>query len=154
MVPWRPFRGYDGSLHGGASTPAVPRQDEPVKNHRPPLLPAGLTTLTLAGAVVNASTTGKGKPLQAERVVLENARVRVLEYTSQPHGDVCGVGTHSHPAHLTIVLSPARDRATNQGGKPEETNMKAGDVYWSEGETHTDVNIGGTNSRVMVVELK
>jgi hypothetical protein len=32
--------------------------------------------------------------------------------------------------------------------------MKVGDVYWSDGETHTDVNIGKTGSRVMVVELK
>ena len=118
------------------------------------VLAALLLTLILAGAVVRASTSGKGHPLQTERVVLENARVRVLEYTSKPHGDVCGVGSHSHPAHLTIVLSPARDRATNKGGKPEVTDMKAGDVYWSDGETHTDVNIGGTNSRVMVVELK
>lgn len=125
-----------------------------MKKPRALVLAALLLTLILAGAVVHASTSGKGQPLQTERVVLENARVRVLEYTSKPHGDVCGIGTHSHPAHLTIVLSPARDRATNKGEKPEVTDMKVGDVYWSDGETHTDVNIGSTNSRVMVVELK
>jgi hypothetical protein len=103
---------------------------------------------------VGATASGKGPAPEAERVVLENARVRVLEYTSKPHGDVCGVGTHSHPAHVTIVLSPARDRATNVGGKPEDSDMKVGDVYWSDGETHTDVNTGLTDSRVIVVELK
>lgn len=108
----------------------------------------------LVGTVIGGCASGKGRPRQTERVVLENARVRVLEYTSRPHGDVCGVGTHSHPAHLTIVLSPARDRATTQGAKAEVANMKVGDVYWSDGETHSDVNIGGTDSRLIVVELK
>ena len=110
-------------------------------------------SVILAGATVPASTSDKGR-LEKERIVLENARVRVLEYTSKPNGDVCGVGIHSHPAHLTIVLSPARDRATTVGGKPEVADMKVGDVYWSDGETHTDVNIGKTSSRVIVVELK
>ena len=36
----------------------------------------------------------------------------------------------------------------------EEGEMKFGDVYWSDGETHTDVNTGTTRSRVIVVELK
>ena len=113
-----------------------------------------LLVLILAGVVVAATPSGKGHPLEVERVVLENPRVRVLEYTSKPHGNVCGVGTHSHPAHVTIVLSPAQDRATNKGAKPEEADMKIGDVYWSDGETHTDVNIGKTDSRIIVVELK
>lgn len=108
----------------------------------------------VAGVVVVTAATGKVPVLATERVVLENTRVRVLEYTSKPHGDVCGVGTHSHPAHVTIVLSPAHDRATNVGGKPEDSDMKVGDVYWSDGETHTDVNTGKTDSRVIVVELK
>jgi len=111
---------------------------------------AGILVLGAAELLVAAAHAS----LQSEKVVLENARVRVLEYTSRPTGDVCGIGTHSHPAHVTIVLSPARDRATSVGGKPEDATMKVGDVYWSDGETHTDVNIGRTNSRVIVVELK
>ena len=125
-----------------------------MKISRTLVLPATLLALILAGTVVGACSSWKGRSLQTERVVLENARVRVLEYTSGPRGDVCGVGVHSHPAHVTIVLSPARDRATTQGARPELTDMKAGDVYWSDGETHTDVNIGSTISRIIVVELK
>ena len=111
--------------------------------------------MTLVGVLALAAALAAARsPLQSERVVLENAKVRVIEYTSRPTGDVCGLGTHSHPAHLTIVLSAARDRATTVGGKPEEVDMKVGDVYWSDGETHSDVNVGRTNSRVIVVELK
>jgi hypothetical protein len=116
----------------------------------------GLTLLlTLVGLLALAAALSAARgPLQTERVILENAKVRVIEYTSKPTGDVCGFGRHSHPAHLTIVLSAARDRATTVGAKPEESDMKVGDVYWSDGETHTDVNIGKSNSRLIVVELK
>ena len=43
---------------------------------------------------------------QSYRVVLENDRVRVLEFNAKPGMGVCGVGMHSHPAHLTVLLSP------------------------------------------------
>lgn len=110
-----------------------------------------LLVTVLGFAIARAHHTAA---LQSERVVLENARVRVVEHTSQPRGDVCGVGSHTHGPHLTIVLSAARDRVTNAGGKPVESDMKMGDVFWSDGETHTDVNIGKTRSRLIVVELK
>lgn len=93
-------------------------------------------------------------PLQSERVLLENDKVRVLEYASKPSGGVCGVDRHSHPAHVTIVLEAARDRATTEGGKAEVADLNVGDVFWSEAETHTDVNIGKTDSRLIVVEIK
>jgi len=55
---------------------------------------------------------------------------------------------------VTIVLETARDRMTTQGGKVEVADLKVGDVFWSEAETHTDVNIGKTDSRLIVVEIK
>jgi len=77
-----------------------------------------------------------------------------MEYASKPSGGVCGVDRHSHPAHVTIVLEAARDRATTEGGKAEVADLNVGDVFWSEAETHTDVNIGKTDSRLIVVEIK
>src|SRR5215510_14770062 len=74
-----------------------------------------------------------GGALQSARVVLDNAKVRVIEYRSEPNGGICGVGRHSHPAHVTIVLEAARDRLTNVSGKTEESDLKVGDVYWSDG---------------------
>ncbi len=113
------------------------------------------SAVLLAGALGAAGgQSGGGASLQSERLLLENAKVRVLEYTSRPTGGVCGIGQHSHPPHLTIVLDPARDRMVVGGGKPEEADLKPGDVFWSDGETHTDVNIGSTSSRIIVVEVK
>ena len=109
----------------------------------------------LAGALLVRGDQAPAKaPLQSERVLLENDKVRVLEYVSKPSGGVCGVNRHSHPAHVTIILEGARDRMTLEGGKPEVADLKVGDVFWSEGETHTDVNIGETDSRLIVVEVK
>jgi hypothetical protein len=111
--------------------------------------------IPLAGALLVRAEQAPGKsPLQSERVLLENDKVRVLEYVSKPSGGVCGMDRHSHPAHVTIVLEAARDRMTPEGGKPEVADLKEGDVFWSEAETHTDVNIGKTDSRLIVVEIK
>jgi hypothetical protein len=119
------------------------------------LLVTGSVSLAVGATLALAATHGTPKlALETERVVLENARVRVIDYRSRPNGGVCGTGTHTHPAHVTIVLSPGRDRAVSQNGKAEIGDMKAGDVYWSDGETHSDVNIGRTNSHLIVVELK
>jgi hypothetical protein len=119
------------------------------------LTQAALVSSTAVGlAVAGVAATHPHLALETDKVLLENTRVRVIEYRSRPSGGVCGAGTHAHPAHVTIVLSPARDRMTEAGGKTEIGDMKVGDVYWSDGETHTDVNVGKTNSRLIVVELK
>jgi hypothetical protein len=51
-------------------------------------------------------------------------------------------------------MDDARDRMTTAGGKSEEADLKAGDVFCSEAETHTDLNIGATQSRLIIVEIK
>ena len=45
---------------------------------------------------------------QNYRVALENDKVRVLEYNGRPGMGVCGDGMHSHPAHLTVLLSTGK----------------------------------------------
>ncbi len=92
---------------------------------------------------------------QSYRVALENDQLRVLEYNSRPGMGVCGVGMHSHPAHLTVALTNIRARERSQDGKvrlgPE---MPAGTVFWSEAQTHEVENVGGANVRCLLVELK
>jgi len=90
----------------------------------------------------------------AYRVVFENDQTRVLEFVSRPRTAVCGVGKHSHPAHLTIALSDAKVRVTLPDGKTVEATNKLGDVFWSEAETHAVENIGGANMRALIVEFK
>jgi quercetin dioxygenase-like cupin family protein len=88
------------------------------------------------------------------RVVLENSRLRVLEFVSRPRTAVCGVGKHSHPPHLTVALSDSKVRVTLANGKVVEGSNKAGDVFWSEAETHTVENVGGGVMRALIIEIK
>jgi hypothetical protein len=87
------------------------------------------------------------------RVVLENDSVRVLEFTGRPGMGVCGSGLHSHPAHLTVLLTPAKVKVT-ENGKTFIAQNKAGDVFWSEATTHETENVSGATIRSLIIELK
>jgi hypothetical protein len=115
----------------------------------------GLATVvagSLAGAFASAQDAAKVQP-SSYRVVLENDRVRVLEYNGQPGMGVCGTGTHSHPAHLTVRLTPAKVKIT-ENGRSTVVNNKVGDVFWSDAVTHETENVGGENVRSLIIELK
>src|SRR4029077_14381439 len=70
------------------------------------------------------------------RVILENDKVRVTEYVSNPGKDVCGRGKHTHAPHLSILLTDAKITRTTLDGKTEMFDVKAGAAFWSESETH------------------
>ena len=119
------------------------------------LILAGLgglaTQLDIAGA--NAQDPTKVMP-RAYRLAFENDKLRVLEFTGRPGMGICGEGMHSHPAHLTVVLSDWQARATTPDGTTRARARKLGDVFWSEAETHKVENTGKSSSRVLIVELK
>ncbi|MEO8752027.1 MAG: hypothetical protein ABI624_05045 [Casimicrobiaceae bacterium] len=116
---------------------------------------AGLAALAgaLAAGAATAQDATRAQPL-AFRVVLENDAVRVLEFVSRPGMGMCGVGRHSHPAHLTIALSEAKVRVTLPDGRRIVAVNHPGDVVWSEAESHTTENVGGANARALIVEIK
>jgi hypothetical protein len=92
---------------------------------------------------------------QNYRVVLENERVRVLEYNGRPGMGVCGDGMHSHPPHVTVLLSAGKVRIKTPDGKVEVHNdIPVGAVFWGNAEKHEVENIGGSNIRMLLIELK
>jgi beta-alanine degradation protein BauB len=102
----------------------------------------------------DAQDAAKVQP-QAYRVALENDKIRVLDYNSRPGMGVCGNGMHSHPAHLTVVVSGGSVRIRTPDGKTVEQNdIPVGVVFWSEAETHNVENISGSNMRSLIIELK
>jgi beta-alanine degradation protein BauB len=88
------------------------------------------------------------------RVVLENERVRVLEYRSGPGLGVCGQGMHYHPERITVSLSGAKVRITGADGRDTVRDIPVGHVFFSPAETHSTENIGGAGTRTCIVELK
>ncbi len=88
------------------------------------------------------------------KVVLDNSSVKVYEFESKPGKDVCGAGKHSHPAHLTVLLTDATISITSPDGKVSTKKLKAGTSFWSEAETHMVVNGGGGDVKIQLIEVK
>ena len=84
------------------------------------------------------------------KVVFENDRVRVLEYTDRP-GD--RTTPHAHPDSVMYTLSSFRRRLSS-GDQLREVEMPAGLTGWLPAQQHAGENIGGTDTHVLFVELK
>jgi beta-alanine degradation protein BauB len=84
------------------------------------------------------------------KVVFENERVRVLEYTDQP-GTV--TRPHTHPDSVMCTLTSFR-RLIVQGDAQREVELQAGAVGWLPAQQHHGENIGDTPTHAIFVELK
>ncbi|GAA0817510.1 cupin domain-containing protein [Spirilliplanes yamanashiensis] len=86
----------------------------------------------------------------AYRVLLENDRVRVLEYVDQP-----GYTTspHRHPDSVMVTLGAFRRRLM-AGGREVDVALGAGEVRWLDAQTHAGANIGDTPTHSIFIELK
>jgi quercetin dioxygenase-like cupin family protein len=105
-----------------------------------------LATCTAASAQDPTATDG-----DKYKVLLDNAQVRVLEYSDLP-----GQRTqqHQHPAFVVYALAPFKRVLRLADGRTMTREFKAGDVLYSSGETHIGENVGTTPTRVLMVELK
>src|SRR4051812_22455745 len=83
-------------------------------------------------------------------VVLENDRVRVLEYRDRP-GD--RTSPHRHPDSVMYTLS-AFERRLVHGDEHRDVNLEAGRVNWLAAQVHSGENIGSTGTHVLFVKLK
>jgi hypothetical protein len=83
-------------------------------------------------------------------VVMENDRVRVLEYRDKP-GD--RTTPHRHPDSVMVTLSSFRRRLV-AGERQTEVEFEAGLPRWLAAQEHSGENIGETETHVIFVELK
>lgn len=84
------------------------------------------------------------------RVLMENDRVRVLEYRDRP-GD--RTTPHLHPDSVMITLSSFRRRLVS-GERSATVELAAGSARWLAAQEHSGENIGDTETHVIFVELK
>lgn len=82
---------------------------------------------------------------------LNNAHVRVLEYTSKP-GQKDPM--HSHPDIMIYVIQGGKLKSTTPDGKSTVIDFKTGDVMWRDAVTHTGENVGTTEMKALLVEVK
>lgn len=85
------------------------------------------------------------------KVIFENDRIRLLDYKDKP-GDA--TKRHYHPDFLLYALTSFNRNIHLDGGKTLKRSFKAGDVLWSDAQMHIGSNIGDTETRALIVELK
>ena len=87
---------------------------------------------------------------QHYKVIFENDRVRVLEYSDEP-GD--STTPHEHPDSVMYTLSSFRRRLSSDG-EERDVEIPSGMAGWLPAQAHSGHNIGETPTHVVFVELK
>jgi beta-alanine degradation protein BauB len=85
------------------------------------------------------------------KVRLENDRVRVLEFLSNP-GDK--EDWHFHPPFVTYVLNGGTLRITTPDGKSSDVEFKTGDTLDRPPGIHSTENVGKTPLHAILFELR
>lgn len=110
--------------------------------------------------VIGFALVGKGQSQSGgsakdtPKVVLENDKVKVTEFDSEPGGDACGKGQHRHNERLVIAITDASIKMTTEDGKTQNLDLKAGTAFWGGTELHSVVNTGKQPARFYAVEVK
>ena len=86
----------------------------------------------------------------AYRVLLDNDRVRVLEFLDAPGDET---NPHEHPDSVMITLSAYARRLSSEG-REIDVELPAGETRWLPAQAHAGVNIGRTPTHAIFVELK
>jgi beta-alanine degradation protein BauB len=85
------------------------------------------------------------------KLVLDNDRVRVFEVTFKPGQKAV---MHGHPDHVVYVLDDYTLDLRLPDGKSQEVSLKTGQTIFMGAGPHAAENIGKTEGRSLVVELK
>lgn len=84
------------------------------------------------------------------RVLWENDRVRVLDYTDRP-GTL--TTAHVHPDSVMVTLSDFSRRLIGDD-REIDVQLEAGQVVWLPAQRHAGLNIGETDTHTLLIELK
>ena len=75
------------------------------------------------------------------KAILENDRVRVLEYRDSPGQRT---SPHHHPDYVLCTLSAFRHRLVLTDGRSVEREFRPGEVVWGKAQSHIGENVGTT----------
>ena len=111
---------------------------------------AALMVLTISGRAALAQDPVKLAP-ESYKVALENDSVRVCNVEAKAGAKVA---MHSHPDHLAYAVKGGKVKFTYPDGKSKEVELKTGEATWIKAETHATENVGTTDLKLVVFELK
>ena len=110
-----------------------------------------ITTAAIAASAVLVTMRAVDSQRGGLAVRFENDRVRVLELRLKP-GE--REAMHTHPQYVLYALTDYRVKNTTADGTVRVFDRKRGDVFWGEPVTHGGENVGDTEVRAVIVELK
>jgi quercetin dioxygenase-like cupin family protein len=84
-------------------------------------------------------------------MVLENDRVRVFDVRFKPGAKAV---MHGHPEHVVYILNDGKLKLAFPDGSEQEIPIKAGQALFMPAGPHETTNVGATEVRNLVVELK
>ena len=85
------------------------------------------------------------------KCTLDNERVRLCEVTFKPGGKI---PVHSHPDHVAYVVRGGKLTVTGEDGKAQDLALKPGQALWLPAQSHSAVNSGKAEVKLVVLELK
>ena len=85
------------------------------------------------------------------KVDFENEQVRVVSVTYGPHEKSA---LHDHPGGVSVSITEAHLRFTDENGRVREVFSKAGEARWYPPFKHRVENLGDTTYHGVYVELK
>ena len=85
------------------------------------------------------------------KCTFDNDRVRLCEVTFKPGAKI---PVHSHPDHVAYVIRGGTLAVTGEDGKAQEFALKPGQALWLPAQSHSAVNKGKGEVKLVVVELK
>lgn len=111
---------------------------------------SGAFVLSLWSPMALAQDPAKVAP-NNYKMALENDSVRVFNVQAKAGEKVA---MHSHPDHLVYVINGGKVKFTYPDGKTKDVEMKAGEAIWIKTESHATENIGSTELKLVVFEIK
>ncbi|HRP57136.1 hypothetical protein [Agriterribacter sp.] len=95
-----------------------------------------------------------GNKNESGKILVDNDKVKVVEFVASPKANVCGRGMHFHEPHLTVALTDAKVLITTPDGKKQEAQIPANAALWFDAGTHTAINTGDAETKLLLVYLK
>ena len=111
---------------------------------------ASAVAVTMCGAIWGFAQDRRAVD-SSMKVLLENDRVRVQEHFLKPGEKIA---MHSHPDKVIYALNDWKVRETLADGTTRVVEGKAGTARWGKATQHAVENIGTTEVRNIVIELK
>ncbi len=87
----------------------------------------------------------------AYKVVLENDRVRVLDYRGGPGTKA---DMHSHPDLVAVAIRGGKVRFTLANGQTQDAELGNGEAGFFEATDHMTENVGASDIHIALIELK